>query len=171
MKYKEFKEKIRSWGQKHDYETEVEINFNYVIVKTKSGIVFRTMAIIRTDLTGALDTDWEFFRSIKVDARVELLSIIVEFAKTPPEDRKDEKRFIIPLPELTTSDGKQQYLTHKDCKFFASRRDKDLRQTWKEEYLELIPEQYRQFAEERQYDYLYDMYIDEFEDYDEGEEY
>lgn len=63
-------------------------------------------------------------------------------------DREDEKRFIIPLPELITTDGKQQYLTHKDCKFFASRRDERLRQIWKEEHLKFVPEIYRQFAVE-----------------------
>ena len=168
MKYKEFKERIEDWGQKHDYKTEVETNFNHVYVSTKSDGVFRTLAIIRANSPGALDTDWEFFRDIKEDARVELLSIVAELAKTPIKDREDEKSFIIPLPGLITTDGRQQYLSYKDGFYFASRRDEDLRQIWKEEHLKHVPEVYRQFAMERQYDYLYDMYIDEFEDYDEG---
>ena len=147
MRYKEFEEKVEVWGQKHDYETEVEINYAYVCVKIKSGMLFRTMAIIRTNSTGALDTDWSIFRDIKEDARVELLSIILKLAKTPPKDREDKKRFIIPLPELTTTDGEQQYLS-QDYNFFASRRDKTLKQTWKEEHLKFVPEIYRQFAVE-----------------------
>lgn len=56
------------------------------------------------------------------------------------------KRFIVPLPGLVTTDGQQQYLTNKGGTWFASRRDGNLRQTWKEEHLGYIPEIYRQFA-------------------------
>ena len=61
---------------------------------------------------------------------------------------EDEKMFIIPLPGLVTTDGKQQYLTHRDNTFFACRREKELRQIWKEEHLKFVPEVYRQFAVE-----------------------
>lgn len=56
------------------------------------------------------------------------------------------KRFIVPLPGLVTNDGQQQYLTNRKGKWFACRRRGDLRQTWKEEHLDYIPEIYRQFA-------------------------
>ena len=62
--------------------------------------------------------------------------------------KKVEKRYIVPLPNLKTSDGEQQYLTNADNTFFASRWDKDLRQTWKEEHLKYIPEEYRKHAVE-----------------------
>lgn len=62
--------------------------------------------------------------------------------------KKVKERYIVPLPNLKTSDGEQQYLTHADNTFFASRRDKDLRQTWKEEHLKYIPEEYRKYAVE-----------------------
>lgn len=58
------------------------------------------------------------------------------------------KRFIVPLPGLVTTDGKQQYLTNKGGTWFACRRHGKLRQTWKEEHLDYIPEVYRQFAVE-----------------------
>lgn len=61
--------------------------------------------------------------------------------------KKVEKRYIVPLPNLKTSDGEQQYLTQKGT-FFASRWDKDLRQTWKEKDLVNIPNEYRQYAVE-----------------------
>ena len=83
---------------------------------------------------------------IDLNDELDFINACLELGQAPPEDRKDEKRFIIPLPGLVTTDGKKQYLTHKDCKFFASRRDKRLRQTWKEEHLKFVPEQYRQFA-------------------------
>lgn len=81
-------------------------------------------------------------------AEIEYILNETEFAATKPEDRKDEKMFIIPLPGLVTTDGRQQYLTHKDCNFFACRRKNNLRQTWKEEHLKFVPEVYRQFAVE-----------------------
>lgn len=59
-----------------------------------------------------------------------------------------EKRYIVPLPGLVTTDGQQQYLSNKAGKWFASRRDERLRQTWKEEHLGYIPGIYRQFAVE-----------------------
>lgn len=58
------------------------------------------------------------------------------------------KRFIVPLPGLVTNEGEQQYLTNRGGKWFACRRIKSLRQTWKEEHLGYIPEVYRQFAVE-----------------------
>lgn len=57
-----------------------------------------------------------------------------------------EKRFIVPLPGLVTNDGAQQYLTNRDGRWFACRRDESLRQTWKWEHLGHVPEIYRQFA-------------------------
>lgn len=62
--------------------------------------------------------------------------------------KKVEKRYIVPLPNLKTSDGEQQYLTRADNTFFASRQNEDLRQTWKEEHLKYIPEEYRKYAVE-----------------------
>lgn len=56
------------------------------------------------------------------------------------------KRFIVPLPGLVTTDGQQQYLTNKGGTWFASRRDESLRQTWKWEHLDYIPEIYKKFA-------------------------
>lgn len=52
----------------------------------------------------------------------------------------------MPLPGLVTTDGQQQYLTNKGVTWFASRRVESLRQTWKWEHLDYIPEIYRQFA-------------------------
>lgn len=96
----------------------------------------------------ALETMYVNFLSLEDDIRAELLDIFVEYAKTPPDEREEEKRFIIPLPRLVTTDGKQQYLTHKYGHFFASRRKKKLRQTWKEKDLIHVPEVYRKYAVE-----------------------
>ena len=146
MRYKKFEEKVKAWGEKYGYETEVEIELRYVCVKTNSGTDFQTIAEIGMDSKLILDTDWRLFENIEKGARAELFSIIVKLAKTPIEEREDEKRFIIPLPHLVTTDGRRQYLTYKDGNFFASRRDKTLKQTWKN--LNLVPYVHRQFAVE-----------------------
>lgn len=57
------------------------------------------------------------------------------------------KYFCIPLPNLVTSEGEQQYLTHKDGTFFASKRNCSLRQSWQEKDLVYIPEEYKKYAE------------------------
>ena len=81
------------------------------------------------------------------DADMRMIEAAMIYAKTPLEDREEPKRYIIPLPGLMTTDGEQQYLTHKG-NFFASRRNKNLRQTWKEKHLCYVPEQYRGYAVE-----------------------
>lgn len=75
------------------------------------------------------------------------------------------KRFIVPLPGLVTTDGQQQYLTNKGGTWFASRRVESLRQTWKWEHLDYIPEVYKKFAVDLM-DYVpevYGQFVEEFE--------
>lgn len=84
-----------------------------------------------------------------------MLTACIAFAETPPDERGMETRYIIPLPRLKTTDGEQQYLTQKGKNWFACRRTPSLRQTWKEEHLQYIPEEYRKYAveldEEKEY--------------------
>lgn len=77
----------------------------------------------------------------------EVIKAAMELAETPPDERQKEKRYIIPLPHLTTSYGEQLFLTHQG-NFFPCKRDTRLRQTWKEKDLIHIPEEYRDFAVE-----------------------
>lgn len=155
MRYKEFKEKIEDWGSKHGYATEVEIGDFKTYITIRTNKTSHIIASITNEYQFIIDTNWNYAINIKNHAVGELFDILVNLAKTPPTDRKDEKRFIIPLPWLVTTDGKQQYLTNKDGYFFASRRDENLKQIWKEEWLKVIPEFYRQFAvefdEEKEY--------------------
>ena len=85
---------------------------------------------------------------IDLNDELDFINACIELGKTPLADRKGEKRFIIPLPNLVTTDGKRQYLTKKDGYFFACRRDETLRQIWKEKHLKHVPEIYRQFVVE-----------------------
>lgn len=82
------------------------------------------------------------------DKDMDMMEAAMAYAKTPPDDRAEEKRYIVPLPGLITTDGEQQYLTQVGGNWFACRRKKDLRQTWKEEHLKHIPEEYRGYAVE-----------------------
>lgn len=78
---------------------------------------------------------------------LDMVHAAMQYANTPLENREEEKRYIIPLPYLVTTDGERQYLTHNGS-FFACRRNKGLRQTWKEKELIYIPVEYRGFAVE-----------------------
>lgn len=77
----------------------------------------------------------------------EMLTSALAYAETPLDEREEEKRYIIPLPHLTTSNGEQLFLTHQG-NFFPHVRNRGLRQTWKEKDLIHIPEEYRDFAVE-----------------------
>ena len=148
MKYKEFKEKIEVWGRTYGYITRVIIGDFETTVEVESNGVSYSNADISNVRSFVLDIDWIFFGGIEEHAREELFNIILQLVKTPIEDRRDEKSFIIPLPGLVATDGRQQYLTHKDGNFFASSGGEALSQIWKEEHLKFLPEVYRQFAVE-----------------------
>lgn len=155
MKYREFKNAVEEWGKKYGYEPLIHAASTYIDIAIKDEDYVRTICAIHKSERFVIYLHWELYRSLSESAKGHLFKIVTEFAATKPEDREDEKRFIVPLLGLTTTDGKQQYLTHKDCRFFASRRDEKLRQTWKEEHLKFVPEIYRQFAvefdEEKEY--------------------
>lgn len=88
------------------------------------------------------------FDKLEPYKRHKLLDAIIEYSYTPVIDREEEKRYIFPLPGLITTDGEQQYLTQVGMHWFACRRKKDLRQTWKEEHIKWVPEVYRDFKVE-----------------------
>ena len=91
MRYKEFKEKIEDWGQKHDYATKVIFGDFHTNVKVGIDEASFVAAHISNIYTFALETWWNYSTKIKKHARAELFDILVEFAKTPIEDREDKK--------------------------------------------------------------------------------
>ena len=140
MKYSKL-EKIaekHGWTKTHDSE--------YWMTYTKNDI---TIEISKHQIDNDI-TLWSdgYNTEISLNYELDFINACIELGQTPPADRKDEKRFMIPLPWLVTTDGKTQYLTNKDGYFFASRKNKKLKQTWTEEELQQIPEQYRQYANE-----------------------
>ena len=150
MRYKEFKEKVEAWGRRYDYKPVIEADFHRVYITLEEDDYSGDVCTIHNSERFVIDLNFESYRDFSENEKNDLFKIVTEFAATKPEDRKDEKRFIIPLPGLVTTDGKQQYLTKKGGYLFACRKmtDKTLRQTWTEDELIFIPEEYRQFAEE-----------------------
>ena len=150
MTFKEFEKKVKEWGEKYNYNVVVDNN----ISDGNIGIVLgdehanHMVCIVNKLERFVMDLMWIAYKELPENERNDLFQIVTEFSATKIKDREDEKQFIIPLPVLVTTDGKQQYLTYKDCRFFASRRDKTLRQTWGEEHLKSVPDFYRQFAVE-----------------------
>lgn len=143
MKISEFKRAISNLGLQYGINLEVEEEeLAFYIVSEDA-----TYANIHKTRYCLIDTRYSEFDLLKKNIKEDLFKIIYEFARTPIEDREDEKRYIIPLPHLVNIAGEQQYLTHSGS-FFAARRDEGLRQTWKEEHLKYIPEEYRKYAVE-----------------------
>lgn len=59
-----------------------------------------------------------------------------------------EKRYLVELDGLVTTDGSKQYLTNKDGKWFASRRISGLHQDFTDEELNNAPEWVKQLNRE-----------------------
>lgn len=143
MRITEFKKAVENIGVCNKLDLKVKKDDVYYHIML-GGL---TCAIIsKTDLY-AIDTGYAKFINLAENVRRDLLEVIYKFASTPIPEREEQKRYIIPLPHLTTSYGEQLFLTHQG-NFFPSIRDKELRQTWKEEHLKYIPEEYRKYAVE-----------------------
>lgn len=143
MKVKEFKKEIIDIGAKYNLDLEVtEDIFDFYI---KSGT--RPLASVSKSTTYLVIAGYAMYEKLEERLRRDLLNAMYELASTPLAERKEEKRYIIPLPHLTSSDGEQLFLTHQG-NFFPCERNMGLRQTWKEKDLTHIPEEYRGFAVE-----------------------
>ena len=139
MTLKEFKENL---GKIHWALYVHEDESDYVI---RDGLT--VFGIIGKNKTLDINCNLPLFEGLGENLTLELFDLLCEFAKTPLDEREDEKRYIVPLPNLTTSNGEQLFLTHQG-NFFPHVRNTELRQTWKEKDLIHIPEEYRDFAVE-----------------------
>lgn len=150
MRIDELVKRLEEIEKKHDLHFKVRkyIFETDIFMKSADEDVNLMIARIYEGKTNALETIYANFMRLEDDVRSDLFDIFVEYAKTTISEREEEKRFIVPLPGLVTTDGEQQYLTHKAEHFFACRRNKDLRQTWKEKHLMILPKEYRKYAVE-----------------------
>lgn len=123
----------------------VSFDFTYSPEKTKIAgwysVILKGVVLSDNGMAYEVTIDTEEVR--RSSERDKVLNAFVELMNTPPEEWHEPKRYIFPLPGLTTTDGQQQYLTQKGTHWFAARRNKDLRQTWKEEHIKWIPKEYR----------------------------
>lgn len=143
MKVKELKEAIKDIGFHNDINLKVTEDIYAFYIESKN----KTLAIVSKSEKCLIGINYQNFSEQEEKLRQTLFDVIYEFAKTPLDERQEEKKYIIPLPHLTTSNGEQLFLTHQG-NFFPSIRDKKLKQTWKEKDLIHIPEEYRDFAVE-----------------------
>lgn len=140
MKISELKE----IAKKNGYELSFE-GLNFTIVLKRDTLLGCNKITIGRKIKNRL---WIRSCGYTDDDDMRMMEAAMAYAKTPPDDRAEEKRYIVPLPGLITTDGEQQYLTQISKNWFACRRKKDLRQTWKEKHLCYVPEQYRGYAVE-----------------------
>ena len=123
----------------------VNWDFTYTTEKTKIAgwysAILKGTVLSDNGMTCEVTIDTE--RVHRSDERDKIINGFIELMNTPPEEWCEPKRYIFPLPGLITTDGKQQYLTYSRGTWFACRRNKGLRQTWKEEHIKFVPEKYR----------------------------
>lgn len=141
MKIEEFKKAIDNLSSYHGkYFKVVEDDSDYCIESDT-----KVLAIINKSEKCLISTNYWDFLELEEGLRQTLFDVICKFANTPIPEREDEKRYIVPLPHLKTSNGEQLFLTHQG-NFFPHVRNTGLRQTWKEKDLVHVPEEYRGFA-------------------------
>lgn len=142
MNKRELKDRINEIAKEYNTNLSVTEDAKNIYIKIKITII----AYANKTLPCFINADTAGMHYFDEEARQKILEALYGYSKTPFKERQEE-RYIIPLPHLVTTDGEQQYLTHSG-NFFASRRDKKLRQTWKKEHLKYIPEEYRKYAVE-----------------------
>jgi len=101
MKTKEFIEKVEALGFR--VETDVD---SMLLVKSGEGVI---CDVSKTELA-ILDTDsYGIFKRITNKKRKEILSILVDYALTDPEDREEEKRYRLRLDVPILTNSQQMY--------------------------------------------------------------
>ena len=133
---------LKKIAEKNGYK--ISRNESFISLKKTRDISTNTLEISRADV-GHLWIENSVYCD---DADMNMIEGAVKYAKTPLDDRGEPTIYNVPLPHLVTTDGEQQYLTKKGKTWFASRRQKHLKQTWKEGSLHEIPEEYRKYVKE-----------------------
>lgn len=142
--YQTFEEKMAKCGQSAGATVQVHYDNSTVYVLFDNYVICR----ISMSNVGGITTDCPYFSMLPWEIKQRVLHWCGRLSLTPIDQRVEPTRYIVPLPRLVASDGQQQYLTQKGKDWFACRRDHNLRQTWKKEHLQYIPDEYRQYAVE-----------------------
>lgn len=94
MKFREFEEKVRTWGQEYGIEIEIGKYKEIIEILTKSSPdsleLNRVLATVNPNKRLAFNLIWGVFgkSDISEDAKDALFEIILPFAKTDPRDRE-----------------------------------------------------------------------------------
>ena len=114
MKTSEFIEKALEVEGVASYENRD----NYVIVFIGRGGT--TLAKVFVDETHAFDTSWNGFYELKKQSKDRLLTLIYEYAMTPPEEREDPKKYKLKHKLIRGNDGYLNYAGSKKELIFSN---------------------------------------------------
>ena len=93
MKTKEFIEKVKEMGfEVREYDIDIDVmNGNH-----------DSICSVSTMFRFVLDTNWSSFEVIEEKTREGLYRLAVEYARTPLDEREEEKKYVYKLPILST---------------------------------------------------------------------
>ena len=85
----------------------------------------------------------DHLEKLEEETRHKLLDLVVEYAKTPVEEREESKKYYLKLPEMFDSDlGYVNYEKDDNCYFFSDMFTTDLFQTqFTQEEIDNMPDQ------------------------------
>ena len=86
MKTKQFIKEIKSMG----FDV-VELHYNLAIYDDNEF----SLAHVSKEEVGVLITDFPCFYRLDYDTKLQLLNLLIKYAKTPIEERKDEKKYYL----------------------------------------------------------------------------
>lgn len=92
MKYKEFKNTIKYWGEVYGYKTELEIESDCIWVELEGKNCMGTVCLINKSKRFVVDLMWETYSNLSENVKWHLFDIVTEFAATPIDDREYEER-------------------------------------------------------------------------------
>lgn len=78
---------------------------------------------------------------IPTDLYFKGLKVVSEFML----EIEGRRKVVVPLPRLSTKDGKRLYLSYEDSYFYPAIRDKSLNQEWEKKDIVKIPKEYRPY--------------------------
>lgn len=115
MKINELKKAIEFLGYKKEINLQVEEFEEYVSIYRLCGLSTREIARVNLEYNLVLDVDFTGFKNLPEEIKEELFNLLLEFARTPTDEREEEKKYII---------------THK---FFSSKNYYAVNLVWNQE--------------------------------------
>lgn len=91
MKYREFKNTIKYWGEIYGYNTELEIESDCIWVELEGKNCIGTVCLINKSKRFVVDLMWEIYSNLSENVKWHLFDIVTEFAATPIDDREYEE--------------------------------------------------------------------------------